>query len=162
MSDPVLDLLETVPTPAMRVDETAVVTRGRIRVRRRRWAGSVTGGVAAACAAGVAVAAWPVLQPNGSAVTPAGSGTYTGSGTPTASATAPAVVNPPNTSSRQPVPCGTSARLFADTEDNFLGGDTSRRVVVHTDTCRGVMISAGGSDSTGERWAAGYTPVDRS
>ncbi|MGL4745468.1 MAG: hypothetical protein ACRCXL_13925, partial [Dermatophilaceae bacterium] len=46
--------------------------------------------------------------------------------------------------------------------DNFLGGDTSRRVVVHTDTCRGVMISAGGSDSTGERWAAGYTPVDRS
>ncbi|MGL5816834.1 MAG: hypothetical protein ACRCYR_04680 [Phycicoccus sp.] len=155
MSDTVLDLLASAPSPEMHVDEAAVVTRGRVRVRRRRWARATIGGVAAACA-GLAVAAWPLLTSDDGAVAPADVGT------PTASTSAPAVTNPPNTSARQPVPCGKSAKLFADTKDNFLGGDVSRRVVVHTGTCQGAMISAGTSDPSGARWVAGYAPAARS
>jgi hypothetical protein len=144
MSDPVLDLLESPPAPAMHVDEQSVVARGRTRWRRRRWA-QVAASTVAACCAGIAVAAWPTLRPIGDAATPAGSSTVT---------------NAPGTAELAPIPCGTSAKLFADTKDVVVGRATSRRVIVHRDTCRGgVMLTAGKDTPDLRTWDAAYGPA---
>lgn len=70
MSDPILELLAAPPTPAMSVDEDAVHTGGRRRLRRRnlRRAGLGAGAAAAAAAVAFAVVGGPV----GGSALPAG------------------------------------------------------------------------------------------
>jgi hypothetical protein len=148
--DPVLLLLRSPTAPAMAIDERVILARCRIAARRHSCSRVAVGYSVTACVVALVVSAWPALR------SPENGGNGWGS------TSRGAVANVPNTSPWQPTPCGASSRRWADTGNVAVGDRTHRRIIVDTNTCAGVMVSAGSTGTGGSSWVSANAPVGRS